>query len=197
MKTDLFPLLAALTAQKFSGGIFLMAALVVVGLTTYLILTSRTREEKYAAKKRVYGLRARYFIGLSVILLVALVISLRLLPYERYQAKPDETVTVVAMQWTWKMAAGSSDQTPLEFTGSNEISLPAGKNIRFVVASADVNHNFAIYNSQGVLVAQTQAMPGYRNELAYRFPEKGDYMVICLEYCGGPHTIMTGKIHAL
>ncbi|MBS1973654.1 MAG: cytochrome C oxidase subunit II, partial [Bacteroidetes bacterium] len=74
-------------------------------------------------------------------------------------------------------------------------TLPANKAIRFIVTSGDVNHDFAIYDNNGVLVAQTQAMPQYHNELQYVFPQKGDYEILCLEYCGLAHAIMLGKIH--
>jgi cytochrome c oxidase subunit 2 len=63
-----------------------------------------------------------------------------------------------------------------------------------LVTSADVNHNFAIYNSKGCMVGQTQAMPQYTNEMQHLFEEKG-IIILCLEYCGIPHAYMFATIH--
>ncbi|MBS1491055.1 MAG: hypothetical protein JSS93_11045 [Bacteroidetes bacterium] len=183
------------TLQDYAALASLVGALIVVSVVFFLVFTSSTEEEKHAAKEKVYKARGRYFFGLVAVVVVVLFMSLRLLPYPSFQAEADEVVTVVGMQWAWKMATGVTDKTPAEFAGSNEITLPVNKSIRFMVTSADVNHNFAIYNSSGVLVTQTQAMPQYYNELRYDFTEKGDYEILCLEYCGMAHPYMVGKIH--
>lgn len=184
-----------LTVQTFAAIVSLIGALIVVSVVFFLISSSTNYEDKMAAKKKVYKARTRYFFGLASVVVVLLFISLRLLPYPKYQKTPDKTVTVVGMQWAWKMGEGVSDKKPSEFAGSNEITLPVNKAIRFIVTSSDVNHNFAIYTSEGDLVAQTQAMPGYSNELQYTFTHPGEYSVLCLEYCGLAHSIMMGKIH--
>jgi len=184
-----------LSIQTFAAVVSLIGALIVVSVVFFLISSSTNYEDKKSAKKKVYKARARYFFGLASVIVVLLFISLRLLPYPSFQKTPDKVVTVVGMQWAWKMGEGTSDKSPSEFVGGNEITLPANKAVRFIVMSSDVNHNFAIYNSEGELVAQTQAMPGYNNELEYTFPHHGEYSVLCLEYCGLAHSIMMGKIH--
>jgi cytochrome c oxidase subunit 2 len=117
------------------------------------------------------------------------------LPYPRFQDKADEVVTVVGIQWDWQMAHGITNKAPHEFLGKNEISLPVNKRIKFIVTSDDVNHDFGIYNNKGVLLTQTQAMPQYKNVLEYVFTHKGDYSILCLEYCGLAHGFMMGTIH--
>ena len=67
----------------------------------------------------------------------------------------------------------------------------AGEPVEFRVTSADVNHGFGVYDATGVLVAQTQAMPGYVNRLTHVFETPGTYQVLCLEYCGLVHHNMT------
>lgn len=189
-------MIAVLTTQVYAAWVTLVVALLVLAGAVYLIATSSVgTEDSHAAKDRVYRVRGIYFWLLCVVLAIGLFATLQRLPYAEFQGKPDEVVTVVAMQWAWKMASGESEVKPLDFTGSNKITLPVGKLVTFQVKSADVNHNFAIYDSRGTLLAETQAMPGYRNDLQYRFRERGDYPVVCFEYCGAPHTIMTGKIH--
>lgn len=188
-------LITLLTIQSFAAIASFIAGAVVVAVVLFLIFTSSKEEEKTVAKKKVYKIRGRYFFVLSLAIIIVLLITLKLLPYERFQGEPDETVTVVAMQWMWKMDKGTTDKSPAEFMGANEITLPSNKKIRFVVTSSDVNHSFGIYNSDGVLVTQTQAMPQYNNTLEHVFPEKGEYHILCMEYCGVPHGLMVGKIH--
>ncbi len=184
-----------LTIQKSAAIISFLAAVLVVCVVVFLISTSSKEEDKTSVKHKVYKLRGRYFLLLLIAIIALLFLSLRLLPYKSFQGKADEIVTVVATQWAWKMEPGISDKSPAQFTGSNEITLPSQKLIKFLVTSADVNHNFAIYNSEGVLVGQTQAMPQYTNEMEHLFEEKGDYKVLCLEYCGIPHAYMFATIH--
>jgi cytochrome c oxidase subunit 2 len=103
-------------------------------------------------------------------------------------------ITVVGIQWDWQMAHGITNKTPHQFLGKNEISVPAGKRIKFIIMSDDVTHNFGIYNSKGILLAQALAMPQYKNELVFVFAQKGKYPVLCLEYCGLVHPFMTATI---
>lgn len=184
-----------LVLQNYAVIISLAIGALVVAVVIFLMATSSTGEDKDSAKHKTYKMRGRYFFGLIFLLAILFFISLRFLPYSRFQSEPDAKVTVVAVQWSWKMAEGVSDKSPAEFAGSNEINLPVNKRIEFIVTSSDVNHDFAIYNHKGVLLAQTQAMPGYRNKLQYEFTQKGDYSILCLEYCGLAHAFMMGTIH--
>ena len=184
-----------LILQDYAVIISMAVGVLVVAVVIFLMATSTKAEDKDSAKHKTYKMRGRYFFGLIIILVICLFTSLRFLPYPRFQDKPDEEVTVVGMQWSWKMAPGVSDETPGEFTGGNDITLPVNKGIEFIVTSADVNHSFGIYDSKGVLLAQTQAMPGYHNKLQYEFTQKGDYHILCMEYCGLAHSFMMGTIH--
>jgi cytochrome c oxidase subunit 2 len=184
-----------LTIQTSAAVISLIAGAVVVLVVIYLLAAVSPAEDKVAAKHKVYKIRAKYFFVLVACVIAGLIITLGFLPYPKFQHQPDATVTVVGMQWAWKFAAGVSDEQPLDMKGESEITLPPHKLIRFLVTSSDVNHDFAIYNTKGVLVAQTQAMPGYHNALEYEFSQAGDYHILCLEYCGIAHAIMVGTIH--
>jgi cytochrome c oxidase subunit 2 len=87
--------------------------------------------------------------------------------------------------WSWTLTPVSA-----AVPANGNLVLPAGKLVEFDVTSKDVNHNLAIYNSAGELVAQVQAMPDYTNRLFYRFDAPGHYYVLCLEYCGLAHHAM-------
>ena len=188
-------LIKLLTLQSFAAIISLIGAAIVISVVIFLFASTRTEEDKTSVKKKVYKVRARYFFGLVIVVIALLIISLRTLPYPSFQGEPDEKVTVVAKQWLWEMAPGTYNDSREGFAGLNNITLPVNKQIEFIVTSADVNHNFAIYNDKGVLLTQVQAMPGYNNGLQYKFTETGEYSLLCLEYCGVAHGFMMGKIH--
>jgi cytochrome c oxidase subunit II len=101
------------------------------------------------------------------------------------EQKPDVTVKVVGEMWSFTLTP-SPGGTPSD----GNLVLPVGKTVEFDVTSKDVNHNFAIYNSAGELIAQVQAMPDYTNRLFYTFKAAGHYYVLCLEYCGVAHHAM-------
>jgi cytochrome c oxidase subunit II len=86
--------------------------------------------------------------------------------------RPTVRVRVLARQWAWTFSQNK---------------VPARVPVEFDVTSDDVNHGFG-------LVAQTQAMPGYTNQLIFTFNEPGTYLVRCLELCGAPHFAMQSQI---
>ena len=182
--------------QQRVGIISLSGTLLVVLVVLFLLSSSRKKEESHAAKHRIYGVRTWYLAGLIGLIAILLIITLQKVPYQTIRSpKPDLKVAVLAFQWGWEMAQGDFAQSLDDFSGVNEITVPVNKNIVFSVTSRDVNHNFAIYNQQGVLLAETQAMPGYFNNLEYRFQKKGDYRILCLEYCGVGHSVMVATVH--
>lgn len=184
-----------LSIQKIAGLISLVGALLVIAVVIFLLISATKSEDKITAKEKVYKQRSRYLWGIIIVALVVLAYSFRSLPYSLIKAKADKEISVVAYQWGWMINEGIYNGKLDDFKGKNEIELPVNKQIKFIVTSKDVNHNFAIYNSDGVLVAQTQAMPQHKNNLQYTFKEKGEYKILCLEYCGTAHDFMFGTIH--
>jgi cytochrome c oxidase subunit 2 len=173
--------------------ISLAGALMVIAMVILLITSFAKSEREPKAAYSVCKKRNRYFIGLSVALILILFVLLQF-PYRHFEGMADEVVTVVGIQWDWQMAHGTTNKTPHQFLGKNEISLPAGKRIKFIIMSDDVTHNFGIYNSKGILLTGAAAIPQYKNELVYVFTQKGKYTVLCLEYCGLVHPFMTATI---
>src|SRR5690625_3347524 len=74
---------------------------------------------------------------------------------------------------------------------NNEKEFEVGEQFEFHVTKGNVTHNFGLYDPDLNLIAQTQAMPEYMNEVYLTFEEPGTYQVSCLEYCGlGHHQMM-------
>lgn len=101
------------------------------------------------------------------------------IPDQHAPLKADLVVDVQGFMWGWTIKPST---------------VKLGDTVEFRVSSKDVNHNFAIYNPDGNIVAQTQAMPGFTNKLLYRFTAPGTYTVQCLEYCGVGHGVMRTTI---
>ncbi|MCO5259780.1 MAG: hypothetical protein M9916_06520 [Crocinitomicaceae bacterium] len=184
-----------LSIQESAGTISMIGTFVVVAVVLFVVLTSGKAEDKYEAKKKVYYYRRRYFWGLMALAFITLLISFKWMPYSKTSDVDEEVVTVVGFQWGWRMVNGASKDAPKDMMGESEITIPAGKTIKFDVTSIDVNHNFAIYDKSGNCVTQSQAMPGYHNNLRYKFQKPGNYKILCLEYCGVPHAFMVGEVH--
>ena len=72
----------------------------------------------------------------------------------------------------------------------NEVHVPARRPIRFRLTSADVTHGFMIAGTN----ANSMLVPGYISQFTTVFPRPGDYLVVCHEFCGNGHHLMSGRI---
>jgi len=119
----------------------------------------------------------------SAIGIALFILTLRWLPFQGTRiaklGPPQVMVVVTGSQWSWTLS---------------RTRIPLAVPVEFAVSARDVNHDFALYDPRGRLVAQVQAMPGYTNRLVYQFSEPGMYTVRCLEYCGLGHHAMTASI---
>jgi cytochrome c oxidase subunit 2 len=77
--------------------------------------------------------------------------------------------------------------------GANEIRIPVGRPIEFVLKTRDVIHSFWVPSLAGKL----DMIPGHTN--AYRFAAErpGIYRGQCAEYCGAQHALMAFYVVAM
>jgi cytochrome c oxidase subunit II len=71
-----------------------------------------------------------------------------------------------------------------------EIHVPAGKPVTFRMTSADVTHGFLIVGTN----ANTILVPGYVSQFTTVFQRPGEYLIVCNEYCGLGHHLMSAKL---
>ena len=174
------------------AGFITLVGAIAIALIAWFIAVHRTPSQPPGeATPALYRVRFRYFIALVVVLIVCFAISMPMVPYvSKRWANPDMVVNATGHMWYWDLSAQSApDQAAAPVT-----SIPRGTLVEFDVTSADVNHGFGLYNDDGRLVAQTQAMPGYVNRLRYRFDVPGTYHILCLEFCGVAHHAMFANI---
>lgn len=71
-----------------------------------------------------------------------------------------------------------------------ELRVPAGKPVTFRMTSADVTHGFQIVGTN----ANTMVVPGYISQFTTVFDQPGEYLIVCNEYCGLGHHVMSAKL---
>lgn len=71
-----------------------------------------------------------------------------------------------------------------------EIRVPAGRPVTFRITSPDVTHGFQIVGTNG----NAMVIPGYVTQFTTTFPQPGEYLIVCNEYCGLGHHLMYGKL---
>jgi cytochrome c oxidase subunit 2 len=71
-----------------------------------------------------------------------------------------------------------------------ELRVPRGAAVTFVATSTDVLHGFHVAKTR----INVMLIPGQIARVSYTFDQPGEYLVVCHEYCGAGHHIMSGKV---
>jgi cytochrome c oxidase subunit 2 len=125
-----------------------------------------------------------------ILLIIISVPAFRVLQFTEYAPKDiAETVEVVGHQFFWEYRypdAGIS-------IANQPMRIPAGQNVRLLVTSDDVIHDFSV-PSFGF---KQDAIPGRVNERWVRADKAGTYDVYCAQLCGALHANMLGKVEVL
>jgi cytochrome c oxidase subunit 2 len=90
-------------------------------------------------------------------------------------------------------ADGSVTATVIALTFAfqpGEIRVPANRRVTFRLTSPDVVHGFQIVGSN----ANTMVVPGYVSQFTTVFRRPGEYLILCNEYCGAGHHIMSARL---
>lgn len=121
----------------------------------------------------------KWFVVAIALLGVLLVATLPFIPYgDTAAADGQQTVDVEGRQFAWIV---------------NPTEVRAGVPTRFTVTASDVNHGFAVYNDDNVMLFQIQAVPDHPSNIVYTFKEPGVYQIVCIEFCGLDHHNMLGR----
>ena len=177
----------------YYAGIVSLIGGILILLAFIFVLANRFPKENTAqVVSNIYKIRVKYFYILTILVVVATYLALKntIYPYMRNNEKIDTHVTVIAQKWLWHLHNGKYSDDFLESSVNESIILQKNKNIEFHVSASDVNHGLGIYTSSGVLLSQTQAMPGHVYRLLVNFKKPGIYKILCMEYCGVGHHVM-------
>ncbi|HUB86136.1 MAG TPA: cytochrome c oxidase subunit II [Rhizomicrobium sp.] len=99
--------------------------------------------------------------------------------------RPLLTIEVTGHQWWWQVNYLSNNPARV-FATANEIHIPTGVPVRFLLIGGDVIHSFWI----PALSGKTDTIPGQTNETWLEAQKPGIYRGQCTEYCGLEHARM-------
>jgi cytochrome c oxidase subunit 2 len=95
------------------------------------------------------------------------------------------TIEVTGHQWWWE--ASYADTSPHgRFTTANEIHIPVGEPVLFVLQAQDVIHSLWVPN----LAGKKDLIPGYTQSIWFQADTAGLYRGQCAEFCGLQHAKM-------
>lgn len=120
-------------------------------------------------------------IGTSVILVVVMIIStldLRALTADRDTSLD---IRVTGQQFWWRV-----EYPEHGVITANEIHVPAGEDVNFILETDDVIHSFWVPQAG----PKRDMIPGSANELTLRFNDTRVYRGVCAEFCGLQHAHM-------
>jgi len=93
-------------------------------------------------------------------------------------------IYVIGKQWMWKA------QQPNGLKEINECHVPVGRNIRLILSSEDVIHDFFV----PAFRVKMDVVPGHYNTMWFRPTKPGRYHFFCSQYCGTNHALMGGWV---
>jgi len=106
-----------------------------------------------------------------------------------YRHTPGDTldIYVIGKQWMWKL------QQPDGRKEINELHVPVNRNVRLVMASEDVIHDFSVPSFR----VKMDVVPGHYNTMWFRPTKPGKYHFFCSQYCGTDHAVMGGWVYVM
>ena len=106
--------------------------------------------------------------------------------YVNYRTAPKDTldIYVIGKQWMWKL------QQPNGRKEINELHIPVNRNIKLILGSEDVIHDFYV----PAFRVKMDVVPGRYNTMWFRPTKVGKYHFFCSQYCGTNHALMGGWV---
>jgi cytochrome c oxidase subunit II len=167
--------------------------LLTVGALAWAAHRARQRERRGEAEAVGPEAEQRMTRGVTysvaatiVILLIFLVTDLSVgRTLSPVPSKHPLTIELTGHQWWWE--ASYADTSPHgRFTTANEIHVPVGEPVLFVLQAQDVIHSFWVPN----LAGKKDLIPGYTQSMWFQADTAGLYRGQCAEFCGLQHAKM-------
>ncbi|KKK37645.1 cytochrome B5 [Mesobacillus campisalis] len=93
---------------------------------------------------------------------------------------------VEGKEWDYELVfvASAFNYTP------GEVEVPLGAKVKVIATTKDVIHGFSVAGTN----INMMLTPGYISEYLTTFDKTGEFLILCNEYCGAGHHMMTSKI---
>lgn len=182
----------------------------VLAIMIYILVRFNAKANPVPSKTTHNTLLEIVWTAVPVLILVVIAVpSLKLLYFADHTKDADMTLKVTGHQWYWSYTYPDNgnfefDSTivdeedlkegqPRLLTVDESVVLPVNTNVRLLLTSDDVIHNWAV-PSLGIKIDTT---PGRINETWVSIDEPGDYYGMCSELCGINHGRMPIHIKAV
>ena len=163
---------------------------VVITIAIVYFFFQYRRKQPHAVGAQLHGDSRLETLWIVIPLILAMTMfSWGAVVYVDYRRAPDDTldIYVVAKQWMWKA------QQPNGIREINELHVPVNRNVRLILASEDVIHNFYV----PAFRVKMDVVPGRYNTMWFRPTKTGRYHFFCSQYCGTSHAVMGGWVTVL
>ncbi|GAA2864040.1 hypothetical protein GCM10010472_21640 [Pseudonocardia halophobica] len=191
-----------------AGGVFVVVAGLLLGALVFNRARRRDKLPFAAAEHNAIEIAFAVFLGGAAAFLVWLSLSNNhRLDYGDTLAVAQQSglpagqqpvrVDVTAFQWCWSAAYPGSTTTVSGSCATPAdrpvIVVPQGRPVEFAITSRDVAHAFWIPD----LALKRDAYPDHVNTVLMTFPETGQWLGRCSEYCGTYHKDMDFFVRAV
>ena len=194
-------------------GVVFIAVCLFMAYCIWRYRYQKDRKAEYKPEDKKLEFRLTWLTALGVVALLAP----GLVVWNKYISVPDNAfkIEVVAYQWGWnyrlpgddgvlgKTSVGLiSDENPYGLDSSDpnskddilvmdaDLHLKINQPVKIELRSLDVLHNFYIPQFR----AKMDTLPGIISYYWFTPEKKGDYEILCAEYCGTGHYAMRGRV---
>jgi cytochrome c oxidase subunit II len=163
--------------------------LAIVMVALWLAIRGAPRVRAALAQDRAIVALGLIFPVVTLTLLLGYGVWLMRSQLSPADARDTLRIEVIGEQWWWRVTYGGANP----FASANEIAIPVGRPIEFILKAADVIHSFWVPSLGG----KVDMIPGRTTQLRITAERPGIYRGQCAEYCGGPHALMAFEVIAM
>ncbi|MEO6908694.1 MAG: cytochrome c oxidase subunit II [Abditibacteriaceae bacterium] len=171
------------------SGISVFFTVLIVGCLVYFVVKYRRGTKADRSNPPVEGLLLEgAFYAVPILICIGL-FGFSTWTYLQVMRAPADSqpIYVVGKQWMWKI------QHPQGRWEMNELHVPLGQDIKLIMTSEDVIHNFDV----PVFRVKQDVVPGRYTTLWFRPTKLGQYHLFCGQYCGTKHSGMVGTVYVM
>ena len=151
--------------------IFVALGLIIAGVVLYS--TKAGRRDRGESGHVHKAEKAEPWWGVFVVILLGVLLALTIWRAPWFDDNgPGQKVQVTGMQFGWLV---------------QPTKVKAGQPVQFNVTSKDVNHAMGLFDPEGRLIMNVEAIPNYTTIRTQTFDQPGTYVIRCFEFCGYQH----------
>lgn len=179
--------------MKLSSAIMIGVFIVVMTIFTYVLIRYRKRPGQQGIPKQVEGNHALEILWTVIPFLLLIIMAIPTVTtgfalHKEYPKEEAVQVKVTAHQFWWEF-----EYPDLGVATAQDLVLPVGKKVQFVLSASDVKHAFWI----PALGGKIDTNPGQENKMWLQADKTGIYYGKCAELCGASHALMDFKVEVM